>query len=244
MSKRGRSKSVIQDEPELSSAEHNDGEFEQGVNADEGENYGFQPDEAASGLNDDQNKKAERIETPEEKRERDELIREITRLISRYPGIKPRTNCALIESLQSLELTELKNVYFNAMNDIQEKRGTPAAEFMIMMTCWFPEKLFIPGVTERCLDDIELVRDVDQLMTEKMGALGTVSNIIFRVAKVVTELRTGIAYKKRKLSPQEELFINSDNAPQSNQVHEQHGTSNSENTPPYSTYIHGEVHAG
>jgi len=233
--------------PDESSDEQ--GSQEQSQTAEGGDNFGFTADPDAIGGEKEREHRATKDETPEEKTKREELIREITRLISRYPGVSPRTNCALIESLQALDLNELNNVYYNAMNDIQEKRGTPAAEFMIMMTCWFPEKLLIPGITERCLDDIELVRDVDSLMTEKMGALGTVSNIIFRIARQVADIRMGVPYyssKKRKLD-QEALYAKNNyqfQQQQESQDDERDGSSNQQHPPPYSTYIHGSQHIG
>lgn len=234
MSKRAR-RHDPQPQEDTSVEETHEGEQEGEGNPDEENNYGFQADENAVGQQQQQQKVNERVETPEEKQKREDMIREITRLISRYPGIKPRTNCALIESLQQLELSELQNVYYNAMNDIQEKRGTPASEFVIMVTCWFPERLFLPGITEKCLEDLELVRDVDSLITEKMGALGTVSNIIFRVANKVADIRWGTDYshvntKRRRLV--EELYAknNTDGetgAGESIQVHERDGTGDS-----------------
>ncbi len=58
-----------------------------------------------------------------EKKERARLIFEISTLLTRYPEVHPRSNSALIERLESLPAMDLKNIYMNAMNDVQEIRG-------------------------------------------------------------------------------------------------------------------------
>jgi hypothetical protein len=62
-------------------------------------------------------------ETAEELQERTAILGEISKLVSRYPELRLRSNSELLASLDEYDLLELKNIYMNAMNDVQDIRG-------------------------------------------------------------------------------------------------------------------------
>lgn len=165
---------------------------EEGRTPTAGENFGFQPVEGseADGVSDLE--KPHHDETPEEKKERERLLTDISTIISRYPSIKPRSNMELINQLDQLDLRELRNVWQNAINDLQHIRGTPGSELLVRIITYLPDRTYLPGLQQRCLDHPELLSDVDALIVQKLGGYGLLQNIAFHVANIVAELQLGI----------------------------------------------------
>lgn len=131
-------------------------------------NYGFEPlpgpppEEAV-------------VDTPE----MIQLKEEINRMVCRYPDLIPRTSHALMERLNKLSVEELRNVKLNAVNDVADKRGTPAAETVLLLTIPIDKKL--PGYSAICMKDVELKRDIEGELIAVFGWLGARINIIFRL---------------------------------------------------------------
>jgi hypothetical protein len=59
----------------------------------------------------------------------------------------------------------------------------------------------VKGVQETCLNDVELVRDMDTLMTQKLGTFGLIAGIIFRVLNNIATCLYGIERVVRRRPP-------------------------------------------
>lgn len=137
-----------------------------------GESYGFKPlDEEI------QNEKPKINETADMKR----LKEEIQLMLCRYPELVPRNSSPVMEHLDSMNEKELRNVHLNCTNDIADMRGMPGAEMITWMgTYWFNKK-YLPTLTQHCMEDVELQRDLEGELVVWLGSITRRMNIFYRL---------------------------------------------------------------
>ena len=163
---------------------------------DGGNNFGFEPLEGETDGNGEK-RPSENTDTPEQRVERERLKLNIGNIISRYPSIKPRSNRDLLDSLNNLSIDDLRNVHRNAVTDVQSLRGTPGSELFISAVTFFPDSNYLPGLMDKCLNNDELLRDVDALILEYSGFYSNFQNIIFHMLNHVGEIVLGLRRKVR-----------------------------------------------
>jgi hypothetical protein len=120
-------------------------------------------------------------EVDEDEPEKEKVRNKIGRLIARYPGVKVRSSLQIMERLFDCSLSELKNIHTNIITDLASIRGTPTAELCITMITYHIDREFAKGYTNRCLNDVELKRDIEEEMINVIGELGTKIVIVFRL---------------------------------------------------------------
>ena len=84
-------------------------------------------------------------------------------------------------TLDQYDEAELKNIMQNCINDLQRIRGVPAAEFILHLICGFIDWRLLPGYLDRCMNDVELKRDVESETMTWIGVMNTRLNIAFRL---------------------------------------------------------------
>lgn len=170
-------------------------ENEGNINDNNQENFGFIPAEIEEK---EKEKKVE--ETPEVL----ELREKICQLLSRYPELVPRSSVVAEEALKRYELSGLKNIYNNCLNDLQYIRGTPSSEFIIFIMAGFVDSNWLPGYLDMCQDDEELKRDVESELYHILYYFGTKVNILFRFLnnayKIIYNRRTVIPVRNPDLT--------------------------------------------
>lgn len=147
-------------------------------------NYGFSPlgdSEDSEDMNLDEGEKSKKRKREEESTSAEAAYwkHKIARLIARYPGLTPRTSKELVEALNKYGLEELKNIHDNCISDVVKFRGTPSAELILTMTTHHTNKR-VPGFQARCMNDIELKRDIEEEVISALGFLDNKINILFR----------------------------------------------------------------
>lgn len=105
----------------------------------------------------------------------------INRLICKYPGLELRTSSEMMEILSQFNLKELKNIHTNCINDTMELRGTPTSEFTISALTYHINKNYVKGYTSKCLNDVELKREIEEEIIEIFGMLSNKFTILFRM---------------------------------------------------------------
>lgn len=162
---------------------------EEDFEGEDNENYGFIPAE----IEEKEKKEKEVEETPEVL----ELREKICQLLSRYPELVPRSSVVAEEALKKYELSGLKNIYNNCLNDLQSIRGTPSSEFIIFIMAGFIDSNWLPGYLDMCQDDEELKRDVESELYHILYYFGTKINILFRFLNNAYK----IIYDRRTVTP-------------------------------------------
>lgn len=110
-----------------------------------------------------------------------ELRDKIIQLVSRYPELKPRSSFATMIALERYSAIQLKNIYNNALNDLQSVRGTPSSEVVINFIGMGVEKMtHLRNYREMCVADKELNRDVEAELHHILFWAGTKAQIMFR----------------------------------------------------------------
>ncbi len=135
--------------------------------------YGFKPSEDPKTPDHDEEL------NEEEAAEREQLIGELLQMVSRYPQLKLRSSNELLERLKHFTLEQLRNVHFNASNDISELRGTPCATTVLLGTVYLDR--YLPHYSDICLADVELKRDIENEVVDFFGYFGAGVNILFRL---------------------------------------------------------------
>lgn len=125
--------------------------------------------------------KAAEAEKPRVTPEMHILKEKINLLISRYPELTLRSSAATMASLDTYDEPELKNILNNCINDLQRIRGVPAAEFILHLICGMIDWKLLPGYLDRCMNDVELKRDVESETMSWIGVMNTRLNIAFRM---------------------------------------------------------------
>lgn len=157
--------------PELSEEDYDLGsDVEQQVGED---NYGFKPLEEPE-------QKEEKKRKREESEASKQYKKEIIRILSKYPDVQLRTSKQIMDRLEEMPEEELLNVRDNCIADLQEIRGSPAASFLLFGITQ-PVDWKMPGYTECCLRDEELLRSVDLEIINTLGDLGNRMYIFFRL---------------------------------------------------------------
>lgn len=143
-------------------------------------NYGFKP------LEEDKPKESEEDKNAKRKREENESVegvywkQKIARLIARYPGLIPRTSSELVNALNQYGVEELKNIHQNCISDVVKYRGTPSAEVVLTCLTHHMNKT-LPQFQKRCMEDIELRRDIEEEVISFLGFFDSKINILFRL---------------------------------------------------------------
>lgn len=166
----------------------------------EGGDWGFHVDEEVVEEErlSDERKKANEQKKKDNIVEFEQIKRDINNILLKYPTIKIRSTSDVLRGLDDLGLEELKNIYANAVNDVIDLRGTPAAEFFIVLSTHFIDRHILPGIQEECLNDIDLVRDFDSIVNSKMGFMPSGLNVLFRIANNVSNVLRGKTRAARK----------------------------------------------
>jgi hypothetical protein len=138
------------------------------------DNFGFRPLED----HEDEKLKKQKVEDTAIMKETKEKI---AHLLCQFPQLVPRTSHDIMQRLDQLSEKELMNVYANCMNDVTEFKGTPSSDFIIYLGTYFINTI-LPTFRERCLDDVNLKRDIESEMIHYLGRIGNKLNILFRLA--------------------------------------------------------------
>lgn len=161
---------------------------------DLGDNYGFERDRRM--LEDEQKHREERERRGEEEKgneaEKERLLSEISALFRTNPHLQLRSTIEELEKLRGKTIEEVKNVHSNAINDVIEEKGMPAAEFSITAISTPFEYSIAPGIQAHLLTDDDLMRDIDLWVRTKMGQFSLTTSIIFRLANNIVNYCKGI----------------------------------------------------
>lgn len=154
-------------EEEESSVEQQDKAIESGAAA----NYGFQP--------------AEPEKPPEQPKLTDtpacKALREvINAMLSRYPEIELRSTEMAMKQLEQYDEKELTNILNNIHHDLDKVNGTPSARLAVGIGT-MPLDHYVPGYTERCMNDTRLCSDIGHEMQLLFGTHSNRANILYRL---------------------------------------------------------------
>jgi len=174
---------------------------------DNEENYGFNPLPEVKEKEKEEKEEKEKTVKEEKKNEaeKERMLGEISAMFRGNPRLKLRSTIEELEALRGKSIEEVRNIHSNAINDIVEEKGTPAAEFTVIALTHFVDKFILHGIQSTLLSDEELLKDIDLFVRTRMGSLSLTTNIAFRVANNVLNLLRGIeapverARKRRKL---------------------------------------------
>lgn len=134
-------------------------------------NYGFEPAELQKPP-----EPAKITDTPACK-----ALREIINaMLSRYPEVELRSTELAMKQLEQYDEKELQNILNNIHHDLDKVNGTPSARLAVGVGT-MPIDHYVPGYTERCMNDARLCSDIGHEIQLLFGAHSNRMNILYRL---------------------------------------------------------------